>query len=245
MFHWLAKMGRNEVHLILISGAQLKMVPPVLTRVTSSKNRSFESTFTVSMCIEAEEDKSLPEPLNPLVYIEHFPAMNVFVKSVDGLTNDEKWLWEARRLAEILQHKEHIRTDVYFTAAYENPLQLMCQENEVWLVKYESEANIVPLKKHNTVNVGDQRITMPSFAVRILSFMISCFTLFYAGVSACLNFGSFARSNVHLLHKTFRSTVECLASKNYVLNFVYLTCLSSLNKGLGVIHWVNKTVNYR
>lgn len=216
------------------------MMPPVLTRVTSPKNKSFESSFTVSLCVQLGEGKRLPEPTDPLVYIEQFPAMNMFVKSVDGLTNDEKWLWEARKLAEILQYKEHIRTDVYFTASYDNPLQLMCQHNEVWLVKYENEGAIVPFKKENTLNVGNHRLPLPPIAVKILSFVIASVSLLFACFNACFNLGSFMRSNAGLLHKTLKATVDSIAKRNAVFNFVVIVCLTCYTRCLSFLQLVNK-----
>ena len=217
------------------------MTPPILTRVTSSQGRGFESTFTVSICVITEDNKRLPEPTNHLVYIEQFPAMHVFVKKVEGLISEEKWLWEARKLAEILQQKEHIRTDVYFTAAYENPLQLMCQENEVWLVKYENEGAIVPLRKDNTINVGDQRLPVPPLVVKSIEYIIACFLFLLACINAILNIGSFIRKNADLVKTAVKSTVNAVVKRNSILNFTVRTSLWYYNKCLDVIQWLGKT----
>ena len=232
------------MHIFLI-GVQLKMTPPILTRVTSSGNKNFETTFTVSICVQTEEGKRLPEPTNELVYIEQFPAMFVFVKKVEGLVSEEIWLFEARKLAESLQHKEHIRTDVYFTAAYENPLQLMCKDNEVWLVKYENEGAIVPLKKDNTIHVGDQRLPVPRFVVKVIGFIVAYFTFLISCVHAVINFGSFVRKNAALIKTTVKSTVNTLVKRNTVLNFVFCTSLWYYNICLNVMQWTNKLQKYR
>ena len=221
-------------------GVQLKMTPLILTRVTSSEGKLFESTFTVSICVITEDGKRLPDPSNQLVYIEQFPAMHVFVKKVEGLVSEEKWLWEARKLAEILQHKEHIRTDVYFTAAYENPLQLMCQENEVWLVKYENEGAIVPLRKDNTINVGDRRLPVPPLVVKVIGFIIAYFAFLLACFNAVLNIGSFARQNIDLIKTAVKSTFNAVVKRNSVLNFTLRTSLWYYNKCFDVIQWLGK-----
>ena len=229
--------------LLYISGVQLTMKAPILTRVTSSKTGNFESAFTVSMCVQTEKDHPLPEPTNQSVFIEQFPAMHVFVRSVEGLISDEKWLWEARKFAEMLQNTENVRTDVYFTATFENPLQLLCKNNEIWLVKYENEGSIVPFAKQNTMNIGHHRITMPPIVVRLTSFIISYVTFLVACFHICLNFGTFVRSNSDALLNALKSTVNSLAQRNAISRIAYVMLASALRRCLLFTQWFNKRAN--
>ena len=221
----------------------MSMKPPILTRVTSSRTGNFESSFTVSMCIETAKEKPLPEPSNQAVYIERFPAMHVFAKSVEGVPSDEKWLFQARKLAESLQSKENIRTDMYFTATYENPLQLICKDSEIWLIKYENEGAIVPFAKQNTINVGHHQITLPTIVVKVLALIMSYISFLIALFKICFNFATFARANSDALIRTVQSTAQSLAEKNSIARIGYTVTAFGIRRCLSVMKWFNKRAN--
>ncbi|XP_037802577.1 heme-binding protein 1-like [Penaeus monodon] len=120
--------GNNNMH------ERLAMAAPVTTQVTTG-----DATNTYEMCFYIGEDHqaSPPAPNDQLVTIQDRPQITVFTRTVGGyMRDDEDWLTEAARLAQILEAGGETvsHADMYWVG-YDAPFKFWHRRNEVWLLK--------------------------------------------------------------------------------------------------------------
>ena len=111
------------------------MTAPVTTKIVPGAGPNCENSFTVSFYIPKEHQDKPPKPSASDVFIEERPAMDVYVTSFGGFAKENDWLSEAKSLTDKINDSSKIRPDMWFTAGYNSPFQLVGRTNEVWLVK--------------------------------------------------------------------------------------------------------------
>lgn len=121
--------GNNE------NNQKVDMTAPVATKIVPGAGPNCENSFTVSFYIPTELQDNPPEPSASDVFIEEWPPMDVYVTTFGGFAKENDWMSEAKSLTEKINDSRKIREDMWFTAGYNSPFQLVGRTNEVWLVK--------------------------------------------------------------------------------------------------------------
>ncbi|KAL4240749.1 hypothetical protein ACF0H5_001538 [Mactra antiquata] len=183
-------------------GAYLSIHPPILTRLSTQTGEGFDRKFVISTYLCNDHLDGLPRPENPDVYLEQLPEMTVFVRTFQGIACEEKWTYETKRLAEVLRNKEDIRTDIYFTASYESPYQLVSSKSEIWFVKYDRiEDSRFVVKETSVLRYGEQK-------VEISNSVGSC--TFVYQETMCLHKGPRGANFLHPGQKFFVGCKKCV-----------------------------------
>ncbi|XP_067403065.1 heme-binding protein 2-like [Emydura macquarii macquarii] len=117
--------GRNQL------GVKIPMTAPVLTRVEEAAGETQE--YTISFLLPAAWRGDPPEPTEPAVFIERFPALPIYVRSFGG------WLTDANRGTHILALDASLGRDAlhydrawHYWAGYNSPMKRFKRHNEVW-----------------------------------------------------------------------------------------------------------------
>ncbi|XP_064597288.1 heme-binding protein 2-like isoform X2 [Liolophura sinensis] len=118
---------------------KIDMTAPVATLIEPGAGPNCESTFTMSFFVPPSNSTDTPEPTNPDLFLQTWPAQTFFVRQFGGFTSDEKWLEHAKSLGECLTGKEKFHEQFYYTAGYDSPFKLFGRTNEVWFLKKEEE----------------------------------------------------------------------------------------------------------
>lgn len=109
-----------------------------------------------------------------------------------GIACEEKWTYETKRLAEILSHKEDIRTDFYITATYDSPFQLVSNRNEIWFVKIDRRKTKVQQK---CLKYGSQTVEIPSLFSWMLSLVLAYLAFLASVVKTAVRTLTIVRDN--------------------------------------------------
>merc|ERR550517_607280 len=110
-------------------GQKIDMTAPV-----SFKIHRETGNFTMSFFIPEKYQSSPPLPKDKDLYIEERPAMRVAANRFGGYPNDKKFLDEAAILKEQAEGEGlQVADEVYWTAGYSAPFQIVLRRNEVWL----------------------------------------------------------------------------------------------------------------
>lgn len=97
-------------------------------------------------------------------------------------------------MAEVLSHKEDIRTDFYITATYDSPFQLISERNEIWFLKIDRRRAI----EHDTSPVlkyGSQRVEVPFMFSWILYLILGYFSFLVGACKTAFRVSTIVRDN--------------------------------------------------
>ncbi|XP_047479609.1 heme-binding protein 2-like [Penaeus chinensis] len=116
------------------SQQKIEMTIPVTTEYTKGT-----ATNTYEMCfyIGAEHQDDPATPTEQKVTLQDRPEMTVLTRTVGGyMDDDEDWLEEARRLADIINaNGETVSLSHMYWVGYDAPFKFWNRRNEVWFVK--------------------------------------------------------------------------------------------------------------
>jgi hypothetical protein len=131
---------------------KVEMTAPVTVRVIPSQGPFCEDNFTISFFIPFAVQANPPKPSDAAVFIEHRPALDVYVKSFGGWAVGQKYLQAAADVTQTLTDAGvAIDTDHFYTAGYDSPFRLRNRHNEVWIM-----AAAAPSAKHATAHSQQQ-----------------------------------------------------------------------------------------
>ena len=124
------------VYSYCLTGKNIDMTAPVVTKVIPGKGPNSESTFIVSFFIPPSHHSEPPSPSNPDVYIEEFPDLTVYTIAFSGFAKDKDFNEEAAISTDKTKEKS-VHEEFYYTAGYDSPMKLINRTNEVWFVMKE------------------------------------------------------------------------------------------------------------
>ncbi|XP_064649102.1 heme-binding protein 2-like [Lineus longissimus] len=127
--------GKNE------RSQKIEMTVPVATRVQPGAGPNCESTFTISFFIPPKNQESAPKPKAEDVFLETWPAMDIYARTFSGYAKDADYLREAQVLTEKLGGSVDLEQSFYFIVGYNSPWQMFNRRNEVWFVKKLQETD--------------------------------------------------------------------------------------------------------
>ncbi|CAM5159589.1 unnamed protein product [Eretmochelys imbricata] len=117
--------GRNQL------GVKIPMTTPVLTRVDQAAGEMQE--YTISFLLPAARQGDPPQPTEPAVFIERFPALPTYVRSFGGWLTDANRGTHIRALdASLGRDARHFNRSWHYSAGYNSPMKLFDRHNEVW-----------------------------------------------------------------------------------------------------------------
>jgi hypothetical protein len=114
---------------------KVEMTAPVTVKVTPAQGPFCEDNFTISFFVPFAFQDNPPKPFQEEVFIQEFPAMDVYVRSFGGWATGSRYLDAAADAIQALENAGYaIKTDYFFTAGYDSPFRLTNRHNEVWLL---------------------------------------------------------------------------------------------------------------
>ncbi|TSO67457.1 Heme-binding protein 2 [Bagarius yarrelli] len=117
------------------SGIYLGMTIPILTIVhTDEENSIFSRAVTVAYYLPSNHQAQPPQPLDPDLVIEEWPATTVYTRIFTGATNETSLMSQSNTLAEILDFPGQYITDRFIVAGYTNPAATH-RLNEIWFIQ--------------------------------------------------------------------------------------------------------------
>ena len=125
---------------------------------------------------------------------------------------EEKWAYETRQLLQFLSNREDIRTDTYFTAAYDSPFQLVSTRNEVWMLEYnktkEIELYSQKKQKQKFVQIGSTRLELPNYLTWPLYFILGFIYIVTSIATHALSAFGFVKSNKYSISDCWESCMS-------------------------------------
>ncbi|XP_058255643.1 heme-binding protein soul3 [Hemibagrus wyckioides] len=116
-------------------GIYMGMTIPILTVVrTEEAHSSFSSAVTVAYYLPSNHQAQPPQPLDPDIVIEEWPATTVYSRYFTGATNETTIMTQINTLAEILDSPELYVTSAFIVAGYTNPAATH-RVNEIWFIQ--------------------------------------------------------------------------------------------------------------
>lgn len=115
-------------------GLKIPMTAPVLNVQTPGVGiNNQETVLEMLFMIPHDKQPYPPYPVDPTVYITRLPALNVYVKSYGGYSNQKKKLRRVEELKSEINDKTLYYSDHFYSAGYDSPWQRENRHNEVWL----------------------------------------------------------------------------------------------------------------
>ncbi|MCI4382923.1 hypothetical protein PGIGA_G00020260 [Pangasianodon gigas] len=116
-------------------GIYLGMTIPILTVVrTEEANTSMSRAITVAYYLPSNHQAQPPQPLDPDIVIEAWPATTVYTRAFTGATNETTLMSQSNTLAEMLDSPGLYVTDSFIIAGYTNPAAAH-RVNEIWFIQ--------------------------------------------------------------------------------------------------------------
>ncbi|XP_030627999.1 heme-binding protein 1-like [Chanos chanos] len=117
------------------SGNYLGMTIPIITVVQVDDIRStLLREVTVAYYLPQQYQDHPPQPLDPEISIETWPAMVVYSRPFNGITNEASILGEIRTLTDVLGSLSINTGNSFIIAGYTSPAALH-RHNEIWFLE--------------------------------------------------------------------------------------------------------------
>ncbi|XP_028830668.1 heme-binding protein soul3 [Denticeps clupeoides] len=117
------------------SGNYLGMTIPIVTIVRTDETRSVLSqAVTVAYYLSTHHQAQPPQPYDPEIIIEEWPATIVYTRAFTGATNEITIINEIRTMAEMLDSPGICLNDSFIVAGYTNPAHAN-RQNEIWFLE--------------------------------------------------------------------------------------------------------------
>lgn len=116
-------------------GSYLGMTVPVVTVVRADEtNTSLSRVVTVAYYLPSNHQAQPPQPHDPDITIEQWPATTVFTRTFTGATNENTIITQINTLTEVLDSPEMYISDSFIIAGYNNPAAAH-RNNELWFIE--------------------------------------------------------------------------------------------------------------
>ncbi|MBN3324147.1 HEBP2 protein, partial [Atractosteus spatula] len=117
------------------TGGFLGLTIPIVTVVRTENSRSVLSReVTVAYYLPSQHQAHPPQPYDPDIVIEEWPAAIIYTRTFGGPTNEHSILYEISLLAEVLECPEIRLQDSFIVAGYTNPAATN-RHNEIWFLQ--------------------------------------------------------------------------------------------------------------
>ena len=134
--------GNNERKM------KIKMTVPVTMQMQPSETESdsfCKENYTMSFFIPFKHQKDAPAPSEDDVHLTDTEPFCAYVMVYGGWSNRDKVKKNYKALVAALKRDgldDDFRTDVFYTAGYDDPMKVKNRHNEIWLIS----------KQHNPVS---------------------------------------------------------------------------------------------
>merc|ERR1712198_173159 len=119
--------GNNE------RGQKIAMTCPVRTKIVPGSGPYCEDTFTISFMVPFAVETA-PKPKDSTVFLEENPESVEYVSTFGGYASNDDWTNCLHDLTAAVNGLP-VKTDHWYTAGYDSPLQFWNRHNECWLTQ--------------------------------------------------------------------------------------------------------------
>ncbi|XP_051723188.1 heme-binding protein 1-like isoform X2 [Ctenopharyngodon idella] len=117
------------------AGSYLGMTIPIVTVVrTDEQHTTLSRAVTVAYYLPTVHQNDPPQPHDPEIVIEQWPATIVYTRAFTGATNELSIIHEISSLAEALDSPALCVNDSFIVAGYTNPAAAN-RQNEIWFLE--------------------------------------------------------------------------------------------------------------